>query len=327
MTPRLLRGIGIAAATFVAAWTLRELVMQLRMLDAHAIRAAIALLPMRDVLASVAFTACSLGALAVVELLACRAACGDRVPARRALRAGAMAHALCNTLGFHAVLAPTLRVALYRRDGVDAWAVARIVVIVGAALVAGTVIAVLLAAAMQWGGAVALVVAVITAVAVLASLRRLPRVVTGRMPTSNTALAPPLATVAFVEAMFAMAALFVLMPEQIRAMPAHFVLAFVGSATLGVVSHAPGGVGVFEAGMLASLPGDRARILAALLVFRVVYNLLPASVAGLAFVVQLRGRGISSTADTRGLHAAARDTGAPVRTRRSADVHAGGSHR
>ncbi len=56
---------------------------------------------------------------------------------------------------------------------------------------------------------------------------------------------------------------------------------------LGVVSHAPGGIGVFEASMTAILAGrGRPDLLAALLLFRLLYNLLPFALA----VLVLGGR-------------------------------------
>lgn len=49
---------------------------------------------------------------------------------------------------------------------------------------------------------------------------------------------------------------------------------------LGIVSHAPGGIGVFEASMLTVLPGDQApRVLVALLLYRMLYNLVPFLIA------------------------------------------------
>ena len=83
-----------------------------------------------------------------------------------------------------------------------------------------------------------------------------------------------------------------------------FVVLFVSATLLGIVSHVPGGLGVFEATMLAAAaPTARAQVLAALLAYRAIYNLLPCALALLALATgALRGRmrgEFSSTAGTR----------------------------
>ncbi len=69
--------------------------------------------------------------------------------------------------------------------------------------------------------------------------------------------------------------------------------AYLVAQTAGVASHIPGGYGVFELAMVALLPAStpsaRVALVAALLLFRVVYYLLPLLTAGvLAAVVELR---------------------------------------
>ncbi len=48
-----------------------------------------------------------------------------------------------------------------------------------------------------------------------------------------------------------------------------------------LISHVPGGLGVFEAVVIATVPGDKAQLLAALLAYRVIYYLLPLLLAAL----------------------------------------------
>jgi uncharacterized membrane protein YbhN (UPF0104 family) len=57
---------------------------------------------------------------------------------------------------------------------------------------------------------------------------------------------------------------------------------FVSATLLGFLSHAPGSLGVVEAAMLVGLPRfDKAELLAALLIFRMLYFVLPFVVAAL----------------------------------------------
>ena len=66
---------------------------------------------------------------------------------------------------------------------------------------------------------------------------------------------------------------------------------FLASFSAGLVSHAPGGLGVFELVFITALPGlEKHDILAALIVFRLFYLLLPLALGLLVVVVFERGR-------------------------------------
>jgi len=64
-----------------------------------------------------------------------------------------------------------------------------------------------------------------------------------------------------------------------------FVGIYVVATIAGTLSHVPGGLGVFEGALTLLLPGNPTDILAALLVFRVFYNLLPLVLAALVLAV------------------------------------------
>lgn len=56
--------------------------------------------------------------------------------------------------------------------------------------------------------------------------------------------------------------------------------AFIQSVAVGILSHVPGGLGVFEVTMISALPQvDRTQMLAVLLVFRLLYYIIPFLVA------------------------------------------------
>jgi uncharacterized membrane protein YbhN (UPF0104 family) len=62
------------------------------------------------------------------------------------------------------------------------------------------------------------------------------------------------------------------------------VIAFVFSALLGFLSHAPGSLGVFDAAMLVALPQvEKEQLLAALVIFRGLYFIVPFCTAILLF--------------------------------------------
>ena len=84
----------------------------------------------------------------------------------------------------------------------------------------------------------------------------------------------------------AIGALYVLMPDISMSFPA-FAVVYTGAVLLGIISHAPGGLGVFEATMLAIFHEQgRAEVMAGLLLYRVIYNFCPFLLATLALALE-----------------------------------------
>lgn len=90
-------------------------------------------------------------------------------------------------------------------------------------------------------------------------------------------------------------ALYALLPPESRAIGfSAFAAIYVFAALVGSVSHAPGGVGVFEAVMFGALTAtSQELLLAALLLFRAVYFLIPFALA-LALLGSQNGSGLWS---------------------------------
>ncbi|MFO1103529.1 MAG: lysylphosphatidylglycerol synthase domain-containing protein [Methylocystis sp.] len=75
-------------------------------------------------------------------------------------------------------------------------------------------------------------------------------------------------------------ALYVLLPPGVPLDFVPFVAVYIVACILGVISHAPGGIGVFEATMLHAIPAaSQESVLASLLLFRMVYYFIPFVVA------------------------------------------------
>ena len=92
---------------------------------------------------------------------------------------------------------------------------------------------------------------------------------------------------AFIDTIFASAALFILLPPDIIIAPTALFTAFLVALGCGLIGGTPGGVGPFELALLAMLPTvPHEPLLATALAFRIVYYLLPAA---LAFLVLLWG--------------------------------------
>lgn len=72
------------------------------------------------------------------------------------------------------------------------------------------------------------------------------------------------------------AAMYMLMPGDPYIDPVSLAVVFVTATLLGFASHAPGGLGVFDAAFLVALPQfDKGELVGALLIFRVFYYLVP----------------------------------------------------
>jgi phosphatidylglycerol lysyltransferase len=281
---------------------------------------------------SLVATAVSFACLAGYERFASQQVAPGRIPVLTALRVGAISHAIANTLGFHALTAGLLRYRLYRPQTLGKADVARMMAVVAACLAAGVIVTMLLAEGWLRAGVPGLVVALglslLLCWSVPAAMVRVRRLSTYPYPGPVCMLG--LIVVGMLETAAALGALYVLLPVA-SDMPTlvQFLPIFVGATVLGIVSHAPGGVGVFETAILTMLPGHAPEVLVSLLSYRVIYNLLPFSIAGVVAMASLRDRGtaISSTAGSAGLRVAGAGTGARVARYRSGGAHADGWQR
>jgi uncharacterized membrane protein YbhN (UPF0104 family) len=74
--------------------------------------------------------------------------------------------------------------------------------------------------------------------------------------------------------------MYLLMPAQPDIDFISLAVVFILATLLGFASHAPGSIGVFDAAMLVALPEfGREQLLATLVVFRVLYFLIPFGIA------------------------------------------------
>jgi uncharacterized membrane protein YbhN (UPF0104 family) len=75
---------------------------------------------------------------------------------------------------------------------------------------------------------------------------------------------------------FGALAMYVLLPATPSMDFLSLMVTFVVATLLGFISHAPGSIGVLDAAMLVGLPSfEKEQLLAALLIFRALYFVLP----------------------------------------------------
>jgi glycosyltransferase 2 family protein len=303
-----------AGALLALALAAMALDFVLRDLSLAELRAAVLRQPAWHVLACLALTAASFTCLALCDLVGVRLVVPGRVRARLALLAGASSAAIANTLGFHAVSGSAVRAHLYLPAGLRGTEVARVVSMSWLSLVAGNMAMLAGAELLQaatgsdpaWHAALGVALSGLLLLSLwwLSGGRR--EIALGRwrlrMPPASLALV--LMLLGAVESGTAVAALFVLLPADLAPPFDVFAVGCIAAVILGVVSHAPGGLGVFEAGMTAILTGrGRPDLLAALLLYRLLYNLLPFLLAVSTLGLRSGRRNLASLAAARGRNA------------------------
>lgn len=233
----------------------------------------------------------SLSALACFDVFAAATAAPGRLPFSTAFFTGAVSQAISNTLGFHALTGGALRYRAYRHAGLGRGDIARLVSLVGSGVGLGFATILMLALWLEpaiargHGRALALVLTALL-LSLLGWLGRRPQRLAFRhwaVPLPNARSAALQMLVGAVEMTTAVLALYILMPAASFRGFVDFVPLYVGAVLLGVASHAPGGLGVFEATILSAVPEpDRHAVLAALLGYRAIYGLIPFLLASAA---------------------------------------------
>ncbi len=261
-----------------------------RDIDYHGMVRAMRHMPVGLLAVSLAATALSFAALIGRDVCALSYV-GRRVPRGTMLLAAFCGSALGNSAGFGALAGGAVRYRMYGADGPPPEAVARMMVFMtvafgvglfafGAigAVMAGPVIGPLIGAgpdAVRGGGF--LVLAVVAGLLAACAVWRRPLTIKGvRMALPTPALALVQMGLTGLDLIGAAGALWILLPAG-HIDFASFAAVYAVATVLAVLSHVPGGVGVFEAVVVVAL-GDHvsaSEAAAALLVYRGIYYLLP----------------------------------------------------
>ena len=241
--------------------------------------------------AAIAFTFLSFGVLGAYDVLGCAVVVPGRIRLATALFAGAAGNAISNTLGFHALTGTAVRLRIYRRAGIPVGDALRLIALswmgIGLGFVALLSLAGLVGAQFGVGeGATAVPTSIGLAVALAVFLLWLSGegrtlrlgAVRLELPSTRTGLA--LVVLGAIENGAAILALYVLLPAASAPPFLSFALSYIGAVTLGIASQVPGGIGVFEATLMSIWAGRiGAGLPIALVVYRLVYNVLPFGLA------------------------------------------------
>jgi uncharacterized membrane protein YbhN (UPF0104 family) len=225
-----------------------------------------------------------------------------RLAARRIGFASFCAYALSHVLGAPALSAAAIRVRLYAQWGAPPAGIARIIALSGTsfALGATTLFGFLLLCrpadlplpdnnlstlALRAIGAG--ICAAILAYAFIAQARSSLTLFGRALPLPGRALASLQIILSSADIAIASAILFVVLPASPGLSAPHVLAIYLAAFAAGLVSSLPAGVGVFDTLLLLGLAPymQTASAIGAILLFRVIYYLAPATAAGLAFAI------------------------------------------
>jgi phosphatidylglycerol lysyltransferase len=285
-----LRWLGPLAALLVFGGVVFVLHHELAQMHPKSVFAHLHAIPRRNVLIALCFTAASYLLLSTYDALALRYL-GKSIPYRRVLFTSFIAYSFGHTLGFAAFTGAAIRFRLYSALGVTAVDVATIAAFcslsigIGLATLTGLSLlvspeqsAALLHLHEDWSMGVGLLL--LSLVALYGLWTMFSR---SELEIRGWALRPPGPAIGLtqiglsvIDLSLSSAVLWWLLPAEAHVTFIAFVGAYAAAVIAGIISHVPGGIGVFETVILYTLPDvPQDALLGSLLAYRVVYYLVP----------------------------------------------------
>jgi phosphatidylglycerol lysyltransferase len=303
------RWVGPIAALLIfsmVVWVLHKQMAHLHLRDVWAHLHAI---PRDHVVAALGFTALSYWLLSTYEVLALRYL-RKKIAYGRIVFTSFIAYSFGHTLGFAAFTGAAIRFRLYATAGVSAIEVATVSAFcslsigIGLAMIAGFSLlfapdqaALVLHLSRFWSMLIGAVLwAAVVAYGLWASLSRSTLEIRGwalRAPGPGIGL--PQIALAMMDLSLAGAVAWWLLPPDANVNFSTFLGAYAAAVITGIVSHVPGGIGVFETVMILALPNvPPDALLGSLLAYRAIYYLVPILFGAILFGAKELG-----TASTR----------------------------
>jgi glycosyltransferase 2 family protein len=283
--------VGIALSVTIIIIAAVVLFRMLRGISFHDVIAALRRTPFTTILLAGFLVACGYLTLTLYDLFALRTIGKHHVPYRIAALAGFTSYSIGHNVGVTVLTGGAVRYRVYSTWGLTLIDVAKICFIAGLtfwlgnATVLGLGIAVAPAAASAidqlppWLNRTVACITLVTLAAYVAWVWHKPRVI-GRDNWEVTLPGGPLTLVQILIGILDLAccalAMYVLLPDEPHIAFVTVAVIFVTATLLGFASAAPGGLGVFDAAMFVALwQYDRENLLAGLLLFRLLYYVIP----------------------------------------------------
>ncbi len=278
----------IAAASFVLYRTLRGI-------DVREVMFAIKTTHPRDILLAGLFVAAGYFTLTFYDLFALRTIGRPDVPYRVAAMAGFTSYAVGHNIGASAFTGGAVRYRIYSHYGMSAVDVAKLCFITGLTFWLGnaTVLGLGILHSPRSAGTIDLLplwfnrAAAAVTLGILASyvawVWSTPRRIghrTWEVTLPNGPLTLLQIGIGIADLGFCALAMYMLVPAEPYIGFIELAVIFVAATLLGFASHSPGGLGVFDAAILVALwQYDKEDLLAGVLLFRLLYYILPFALA------------------------------------------------
>jgi glycosyltransferase 2 family protein len=233
--------------------------------------------------------------LTFYDLFALRTIGRADIPYRVAALAGFTSYSVGHNVGASVLTGGAVRYRIYSAWGLDAVAVAKICFVAGLtfwlgnATMLGLGVAYAPAAASAidqlppWVNQLAAVLTLVILTSYVAWVWREQRVIGRdgwevRLPGGGLTLLQ--IAIGIVDLSFCALAMYMLVPDEPNIGFVSLAVIFVAATLLGFASHAPGGIGVFDAAMMVALwQFDKEELLAGLLLFRLLYYVVPFAIS------------------------------------------------
>jgi uncharacterized membrane protein YbhN (UPF0104 family) len=287
--------IGFALSLVIIVTAAVVLYRMLRTIDVGELFQALKATDPRDVILAGLFVTAGYFTLTFYDLFALRTIGRKDVSYLTAALAGFTSYSIGHNIGASAVTGGAVRYRVYSAHGVSALEVAKICFVAGLTFWLGnaTVLGLGIFYAPEaassidqlppWFNRILGLVVIAALVAYVAWVWMRPRVI-GRSNWQVTLPGGPLTllqiVIGIVDLACCAAAMYLLLPDEPHIGFITLSVIFVSATLLGFASHSPGGLGVFDAAMLVALwQFDREELLAGLLLFRLLYYIIPFTIA------------------------------------------------
>ncbi len=286
-------GTVIGIAVFAIAVT--TLVRMLHNVDTGRIATAILATPAQALIAAGVCVAASYVTLTFYDWFALRTIGRSDVPYRAAAIGAFTSYAIGHNIGATVFTANFIRYRMYAAYGLTARDIAKMAFVTGLTFwlgnvfVLGTGISYRPEAASAidqmpaWINRTIAIAMLVTIAGYVVWIAKRPRII-GRNGWSVTLPSAKLTLVQIgigvLDLGFSGLAMYALIPAEAAVDFIGVLVSFVAAVLLGFVSHAPGGLGVFDAAMLLALPQiETEKLIASLVLFRLMYYIVPFTLA------------------------------------------------
>jgi uncharacterized membrane protein YbhN (UPF0104 family) len=290
-----LHRLGVFLSLVIIAVAAVVLYRKLHNISVSKVLIAIATVEIRDVAVAAMFVVLGYFTLTFYDLFALRTIGRRDVPYRIAALGGFTSYSVGHNVGASVFTGGAVRYRIYSHWGLDAIEVAKLCFIAGLTFWLGNVTVLGFGFAYHPGAASDIdqlplwlnrtlgFAALAVLAAYVAWVWRTPRVIGRqnwqvRLPSGPSSLLQ--IVIGMVDLTCCALAMYMLVPNEPHMQFIDVAVIFITATLLGFASHSPGGLGVFDAAMLVALwEFDAEELLAGLLIFRLLYYILPFALA------------------------------------------------